>query len=83
MKDYVQPLLNKATHTIWGLITFTLAMISMYTAYDTSIFFQHSLDAAHYNDFKWLIQSCIVIVWLLSTYGPLWCLIYTKLCNTC
>ncbi|XP_037822607.1 uncharacterized protein LOC119611180 [Lucilia sericata] len=83
MKHYMQPLCNKAFHNIWGLLTFTLAMISMYTAYETEIFFQHSLDAANYQDFKWLIQSCIVIIWLLTCYGPLWCLIYSKLCRTC
>lgn len=82
MKRFMQPLFNKAFHNIWGLLTFTLAMISMYTAFETDIFFQHSLDAANYNDFKWLIQGCIVIIWLLSSYGPLWCLIYTKFCNS-
>ncbi|XP_065357448.1 uncharacterized protein LOC135951690 [Calliphora vicina] len=83
MKHCMQPLFNKAFHNIWGLLTFTLAMISMYTAYETDIFFQHSLDAANYMDFKWLIQSCIVLIWLLTSYGPLWCLIYTKLCRSC
>ncbi|KAM7351968.1 uncharacterized protein ACRADG_004657 [Cochliomyia hominivorax] len=83
MKLCIQPLFNKAFHNIWGLLTFTMAMLSMYTAYETEIFLQHSLDAANYKDFKWLIQGCIIIIWLLTSYGPLWCLIYTKLWRSC
>ncbi|XP_075149634.1 uncharacterized protein LOC142223667 [Haematobia irritans] len=84
MKNCLQPLFNKAFHNVWGLVTYTVVMFSMYTAYDTDIFIEHSLDAATYDDFKWLIQMSIMTIWMLTIYGPLWCLIYTKLWNnTC
>ncbi|XP_058985545.1 uncharacterized protein LOC101898948 [Musca domestica] len=75
----IQPMLNKTLHNIWGLLTYTLVMLSMYTAYDTNIFIEYSLDAATYNDFKWLIQISIGSIWLLTIYGPIWCLVYMKL----
>ncbi|XP_013097287.2 uncharacterized protein LOC106080439 [Stomoxys calcitrans] len=82
MRNFMQPLFNKTLHNMWGLMTYTLVMASMYTAYDTDIFVEYSLDAATYNDFKWLIQISIVGIWALTSYGPLWCLVYTKIWNT-
>ncbi|XP_061402730.1 uncharacterized protein LOC133338576 [Musca vetustissima] len=79
MKKVVQPMLTKTLHSVWGLLTYTAMMLSMFTAFDTNIFIEYSLDAATYNDFKWLIQISIAAIWLLTIYGPIWCLVYTKL----
>lgn len=66
MKKIVQPLFNKAFHTIWGLLVYTLAMSSIYTSFDTDIFFEHSLDASTYKDFNWLIKGAVATIWLLT-----------------
>ncbi|XP_054743755.1 transmembrane reductase CYB561D2-like [Anastrepha obliqua] len=79
LKSRLQPRVNKALHNIIGLMTFTLAMLSMYYSFETKLFNDYSLDAAAYMDFRHLLEITTIIIFVLSTYGPLWCLFHSRL----
>ncbi|XP_017486915.1 PREDICTED: cytochrome b561 domain-containing protein 2-like [Rhagoletis zephyria] len=79
LKSRVQPRVNKTLHNITGLITYTLAMLSMYFSFETALFNDYSLDASTYVDFRLLLEIITVIIFALSTYGPLWCLFYSRI----
>lgn len=79
LKGRLQPRFNKTLHNIIGLITFTLAMLSMYYSYETQLFNDYSLDASTYMDFRLLLEIITIIIFVLTAYGPLWCLFYSRL----
>ncbi|XP_037928190.1 uncharacterized protein LOC119662608 [Teleopsis dalmanni] len=83
LKQRLQPIINKAVHNALGLCTFTLAMLSMYYSFETEIFMDYSLDAANYMDFRLLMQIMICLILILSSYGPLWCFLYSKIWKCC
>lgn len=66
-------------HNIIGLMTFTLAMLSMYYSFETQLFNDYSLDASTYMDFRLLLEIITIIIFVLTAYGPMWCLFYSRL----
>ncbi|XP_067620243.1 uncharacterized protein [Eurosta solidaginis] len=79
LKSRLQPRFNKTLHNIIGLTTFTLAMLSMYYSFDTDLFNVYSIDTASFNDFRLLMKIIIIVIYVLSVYGPLWCLFYSRI----
>ncbi|XP_011181131.2 transmembrane reductase CYB561D2-like [Zeugodacus cucurbitae] len=79
LKGRLQPRFNKTLHNIIGLITFTLAMLSMYYSFETQLFNDYSLDASTYMDFRLLLEIITILIFVLTAYGPLWCLFYSRL----
>ncbi|XP_014100981.3 transmembrane reductase CYB561D2 [Bactrocera oleae] len=79
LKGRLQPRFNKTMHNIIGLMTFTLAMLSMYYSFETQLFNDYSLDASTYMDFRLLLEIITIIIFVLTAYGPMWCLFYSRL----
>ncbi|XP_004534463.1 cytochrome b561 domain-containing protein 2 [Ceratitis capitata] len=79
LKSRLQPRFNKTSHNIIGLITFTLSMASMYYSFETQLFNDFSLDASTYLDFRLLLEITTIIIFVLTAYGPVWCLLYSRI----